>query len=946
MKKLILTMLTLVVMIFPVSHVYAENNIIDSGTCGERLTWDFDGESTLTISGKGEMTNYLVNGESPIYTSSPSPWSKYKNMIEYVIIEEGVTSIGWSAFSNHDKLKEITIPNGLIEIGPEAFAKCISIEKIMLPASLKTLGVAPFTGCSNLTTIEVSTENILYYSCDGILYKKITDDEASNNGNYLVCFPAGKQDASFKVPEGIKFVSAAFESCTNLKSVVLPENTSFTVSDRLFNGCTSLSNIIIPSGATGIGHYAFKNCYSLETISIPHSIKKIYDAFSNCYSLKKIQYDGSFVEWHNIYNSTDVDELLQCSEKDGPSGYVTDTIVWGLDVDNTLTIMGNGKIPDYSKWPSNAPWDNYKNSIKKIVIGDGISRIGSNSFNSFTQLINVEMSDSVQSIGDGAFMFCARLSSVATPNKLQIIENNAFLYCSALHSFDLPDGVVSIGNRAFEDCELETVIIPSTVVSIGGGAFSSNNKLTAFEVAPSNLYYLSEGGVLFNKSKNVLVMYPAGKNEKTYVIPNTVEIIKENAFSFCNKLEFVIFPQGLHIIEDGAFQYCNSLNEVYLPDGIMKIGIETFAGCSSLSKVVLPETVTLIDDRAFHSCISLVNLNLPSNLTHIGQASFISCSGLSKITIPDYVSFIGNSAFEGCTSLSDVILPNSITGLPESVFRDCPSLKRINLPTTLRNIGSEAFAHCTSLESISIPEKTNFIASGAFFNCQSIKSFCVDANNTVYTDLNGVLYSKDCSTLISYPNGNVQNNYYIPEGTTTIKESAFYKCKNLTKIILPPSIKMIENDVFDSCLYLDEIYFLGDAPTIDYRSLNISANIYYLRGTNGWVANDEVNPQIISWNGYRIYPCGNHCFFYDDGKKQIATCSFDDIEKSALLIVAGYLNNGQMNNVQLEKIPLKTYTTRIECQVWSPIWKVFVWENDSVKPIMPCNEYKGYQKKR
>lgn len=215
---------------------------VTAGKCGDSLTWSLSSDGTLTISGTGDMYDFG-------YNEYPCPWRKYENdlsaQITHVVIENGVTSIGNSAFYQLTNLADVVIPEGITRIGNDAFSMCSSLPEVALPSSLSSLGTQAFALCSALTGID---------------------------------FPS----AITEIPHG------AFESCTSLQYADLPNNLS-TISSRAFFECTSLAGIVFPDSLIKIGELAFCRCRSLRTIIIPSNVAEISNStFAHCEKLTKI----------------------------------------------------------------------------------------------------------------------------------------------------------------------------------------------------------------------------------------------------------------------------------------------------------------------------------------------------------------------------------------------------------------------------------------------------------------------------------------------------------------------------------------------------------------------------------------------------------------------------------------------------------------------------------
>ncbi len=229
--------------------------------------------------------------------------------------------------------------------------------------------------------------------------------------------------------------------------------------------------------------------------------------------------------------------------------------------------------------------------------------------------------------------------------------------------------------------------------------------------------------------------------------------------------------------------------------------------------IVIPSTVmyegeeysvTSIRTHAFWGHSSLTSITLPSSLTSIGDNAFYGCRSLTSITIPDGVTEIEGSAFEGCYSLTSITLPSSLTSIGFGAFRDCYSLTSITIPENVTEIGDDAFSYCSGLTSVTIPEGLTKIGDDAFYGCRSLTSIDVASNNNNYTSIDGVLFSKDKTILIQYPEGKA-TSYVIPDGVTKIGDRAFSGCSSLTSITIPENVTEIGDGSFRYCNSLTSI---------------------------------------------------------------------------------------------------------------------------------------------
>ena len=167
----------------------------------------------------------------------------------------------------------------------------------------------------------------------------------------------------------------------------------------------------------------------------------------------------------------------------------------------------------------------------------------------------------------------------------------------------------------------------------------------------------------------------------------------------------------------------------------------------------------------------------------------------------------GYSVTDCVTDIDVVIVPETYNGLPVTsignyAFSGCTSLTSVTIPDSVTSIGDCAFQNCTSLTSITIPESVTSIGYVAFYNCTSLENITVDENNTAYKSIDGVLYSKDGTTLICYPAGKQNASFTIPSSVTSIGWSAFYNCTSLTSVTIGNSVTSIGRYAFSGCTSL------------------------------------------------------------------------------------------------------------------------------------------------
>ena len=385
----------------------------------------------------------------------------------------------------------------------------------------------------------------------------------------------------------------AFEDCTSLKSITIPNGVTH-IDIFAFEGCTSLTNITIPDSVTSIEDCAFYDCTSLAHITIPSGVAYINDnPFEGCSSLTEIRVATENAKY------VSVNGVLYNKNK------------------TTLVCYPAGK----------------KDKSYKII--NSATSIGESAFSTCDSLTSITIPNNVTSIGGDAFGDCSSLTSITIPNSVTSIDFGAFNHCTNLESIAIPDSVTGINYRVFEGCtSLTSITIPNKVTSIDGRAFSD-----------------------------------------------------------CSSLTSITIPDSVSSIGNYAFYGCTSLKSITIPDSVTGINYGVFEGCTSLTSITIPNSVTDIDDSAFSGCKSLTSIKIPNSVVRIGSSAFVACTSLTRITIPNGVKSIELSAFVRCTSLTSVTIPDSVTFISGEAFGSCTNLKSITIPKSVTVIGDNAFGY-------------------------------------------------------------------------------------------------------------------------------------------------------------------------------------------------------------------------------------------------------------
>ena len=197
----------------------------------------------------------------------------------------------------------------------------------------------------------------------------------------------------------------------------------------------------------------------------------------------------------------------------------------------------------------------------------------------------------------------------------------------------IASGVTNIGNNAFHGCTgLTSVTIPNSITKIGFSTFQLCINLASILVDKGNNNFSSQDGILFNKEKNELIQYPAGKQDTSYTIPNSVTEIGNSAFAYCSALTSVAIPNTITSIGEFAFREA-VLTSVTIPNSVTEIGEGAFHACFMLTSVAIPNTIKSIRYRTFFLCDRLTSITIPNSVIEIGESAFSYCYGLTEITV-------------------------------------------------------------------------------------------------------------------------------------------------------------------------------------------------------------------------------------------------------------------------------------------------------------------------
>ena len=836
MKKTLIALSTLlltVLLAVGLTLSAAAEDGIHSGTHG-LISWSFD-ESTgeLTLSGNGKMANFEAWNDNVV-------WLQYKDAVQTITIEEGVTGIGNYAFRNFANLSYVSIPSTVTSIGNSAFYNCTSLCDVQLPEGVESIGGSAFSGCENLGYVFIpdsvtSIGDFAFENCTSL---------------WNISLPSGitrVEDGLFHgaglgeiwIPDGVESIgSSAFDGCANLQNVNIPETvtsieqgafrncsalcnislpagvttianslfyqcTSLSgieilgdvteIQDSAFDYCSSLSDIAIPETLTTIGYRAFASCSMLNTVNLPVTLTSIGgQAFRYCGALQQIYYAGSPSEWDAIEKGSYWDDgatnysVVYNGYQSGKIGNLS----WLLNEETgDLLIVGEGAMDNFSY--AGSPWDSYASSIQSVTIEEGVTSIGSYAFHNCSNLQSISIPDSVESIGEYAFYYCSTLPQIelSKNSKLATIESYAFSDC----------------------CELKSITIPGSVTTIAPNAFANVMGMTDVYVldveAWLNVWF---GNSISNPTfygANIHVLNDEGEEMTDLVIPDGITAIPERAFYGFKSLVRIQIPASVTNIGDFAFCNCTGLTTVTFDKGsaLANVGVRAFENCTSLESIVYQETIAQWEAVSKGTDWSANTGNFSvSCYTITGTWGDLSWS-FDEIT--------------GALTISGTGAMNDFSETSTAAWRaHTNAIHSVTIGEGVTSIGAYAFFRCNGLQSVKLPSTLNNVGSNAFFQTSGAKTYITDVAawlNIVFADENARPNGDRSGTVhVLGSDGNEITELVIPAGVTKIGAQTFRKFTGIVSVSFPNTLESIDELAFLGCNSLESVTFPASLQTI------------------------------------------------------------------------------------------------------------------------------------
>lgn len=670
-----------------------------------------------------------------------------------IVVPDDVSYINDYAFLGFSSITSITIPEGVLEIGYSAFDSCASLVSVVIPSSVTLIEDEAFYGCAGLKSVSIGSNDIfigndVFSECPSI-------ETASVSTNVIRYIPKSNLK-NVSIIGGDTIENDAFKNCVTLESVTIG-NSVLNINYRVFQGCIALKSIVIPDSVVNVGDECFSGCTALESVTVGTGVVNLgRDAFSECAAIAEVHIKD-LAAWCGI-------------------------TVWD-DTANPLCAGGALYLND--------------EIVTSLVIPDSVTAIGYRAFANCSSITDVTVPDSVVSIGDEAFRYCANFKSFTIGKGVENgnsdsgeMSSNAFSDCPALETAYIPSWltrripntienvVITAGNNIPQDAfigntSLESVVLCDTITTIDYRAFCGCTAL------------------------------------KAIVIPDNVTSVGDDAFCGCAALETVTLGSGNIGLGTNVFDECGSLTEVHIKDiadwfgmnfsnnysNPLYLGAGLYADGELVTDLVVPDGITLINSYAFANYRKLKSVTVPDGVTTIGTSAFWNCDDLTSIMFGygSKLASIGNNAFYECDNLTSIMIPANVTSIGGDAFRDCRKLIEVYNLSELKIVAGELNHGYVGLCAKNV------------YNDNSGESRIEEKDGYVfYCDPDKAEYY-----LVSY-NGE-ETELSLPESINgngyDIYQYAFWNRDNITKVIIPDNVSVIGEYAFADCDILAEITF-------------------------------------------------------------------------------------------------------------------------------------------
>lgn len=715
----------------------------------------------------------------------PSEIFRLCSALTKVKLPSQLTSIPWGLFNSCTSLREIDLSDTKITVlNNYVFYKCTSLERVILPERLIEIMKGTFSDTASLEYIVIpeSVTKIGNDAFKGSGLKAIVFNSpvppALGSGIFLkhndelrVFVPSDSAEAykkalgeysdlvnsssEFDIRDGVLY---KYFGCS--EEVTVPYEVK-SIAAGAFKGNATLRSVYIGGITAGIGTEAFEGCSSLSYVYLSQSVKTIKDrAFGGCGSLARVVIDASV------------------PPKTGKE-------VFPLN-DGLVIEVIDGAREVYAR-----EWKRYE----KLIVENGFTVV------------------------DGVLVCYKGIAKdVIVPEGVTELGKYVFQGCAYMETLTLPEGLIKLGDGAINSCNsLRSIKFPDSLSDIGTDSLSFNKSLECLDI-PVNVTRIRQNAVRFNDSMTRL---------NVYCNLNLTGI----AFVSLNNLSEIHFYGVIENISNLNFTCMPCLSKVVFYNTVLSLGGEEeknfdapFAFNAKLTTVEFRDTVIALGGKAFSNCISLSEVTLYGNLMNLGRSAFSACTKLKGIVASVDNLFLSNDeygllynkdkthlfrAMEGWDFDGEYIMPDSVVIMDDYAF-SVPEVYVVEVQNIIDIMFSglgEWNINNFRFTGIKISDKLVSIGAGAFCGCKNLKNVTFGSEG----NLKYIMSYAFASTGVV--------NIELPEGLQLLEERAFYKCSDLTRVVVPVGVSAFNfNMVFEGCDSLTD--FVVDENTDIFRIID------------------------------------------------------------------------------------------------------------------------------
>lgn len=777
MKKLFTLFLALVT---SVGTMFAEGNIISSGSCGPNATYSINDKGICTIEGTGAVTSAIC---------------QYNNEIKHVVISDNIGSIDTQIMPNAPLLKSVTIGKGLKSIIGNAFYNPSNYNQIKVIWNAKNCKVSSYASAFNYAMIDtlILGNEVEYIpristrassTTEVIIPNSVKEIEANAFENFGIL--------SIVIPNSVtKIGEYAFRGCSNLKAIQIGDSVAY-LGKSPFSGCNAVKKVVWNPVNCEYWQYGSILPQSVDTVEIGANVESIPSYLCyNCSNLRTINFPNSLTRIGN-------GAFCQCSS-------ITEIVI-----PSSVTYIGAYAFKGL--WISELSLPNSSLTIEAFAFAD-------------TKISELTIPENTYSIAPCAFDGCTALTRIyynAIYASLgRCVDNSSS--SSSYTYFASP--FTGISNNVEITIGANVQYIPPYMFAQCSRSRHSSYSYPDYIGTYSPKYVESssyDAPTFISKGLSTIF------SSVTFEQGSQLRAIGAGAFAYCSDLKEISLPETLQYIYECAFFGCSGLTELIFPQNITTIKESALYGCSSLKKIIVPANAEVYTDgyAVNNAHISgqnnylsgwaqnLDTIIVPANMFDFGDIKNAKYIEVNSGTLTENAFAVIHSSYKKLRTLDISATEN--TTLADEAFKGCYNLQSLVLPQNLTNISYMAVADCKNLQSINIPASVTEISQSAFENCRSLKTITfggqassapghhnapVSSNSQLQTIGNWAFYN--CHEL---------QNLTIPEGVTYIGDGAFYGCTYLEDLTLPASVQSIGDNTFALCAKLQKIVVNAPVP--------------------------------------------------------------------------------------------------------------------------------------